>query len=303
MLVSAPKRVSSPPLELKKMSSDDSARKKVVLFLVLTFAFSTPFYFQIISAGTVNVAGGLYVAGIMWCPGLAALLTRLVFQRNLHGMGWRWGKTGYQGASYIIPVVACLAVYGLVWLMGIGALSTERLSKGTDIFGLIQSPAPLGTAALTATVVFLELAIFVTGEELGWRGLLVPELYRLTGYTRAAVITGLAWALFHYPLLFLADYNSSAPFWYVSLFFTLGITAGSFVAAWLRLRSGSVWTAVILHTSHNTFTGMFNQLTISREWTEYVTTEFGIGLAIAYSIIAYGCWRHRGKLPVIASGT
>lgn len=161
------------------MSSDDSARKKVLVFLVLTFALSTPFYFRIISAGTVNVAGGLYVAGIMWCPGLAALLTRLLFQRNLYGMGWRWGETGYQAASYIIPVVGCLAVYGLVWTTGIGDLSTERLSKGADIFGLIESSAPLGTVALTATVVFLELTIFTTGEELGWRGLLIPELHQM----------------------------------------------------------------------------------------------------------------------------
>jgi len=34
------------------------AQEKVLVFLVLTFALSTPFYIGIISAGTVNVAGG-----------------------------------------------------------------------------------------------------------------------------------------------------------------------------------------------------------------------------------------------------
>jgi len=94
---------------------DDSGRKKVVAFLVLTFAFSTPFYFLIISAGTVNVAGGLYVAAIMWCPGVAALLTRLFFQRNLRGIGWRWGRrvTRSRGTSSLsLLASACMALCG-----------------------------------------------------------------------------------------------------------------------------------------------------------------------------------------------
>ena len=50
---------------------NNPARKNVIAFLVLAFAFSAPFYVRIISAGTINVAGGLYVAGIMWCRGVA----------------------------------------------------------------------------------------------------------------------------------------------------------------------------------------------------------------------------------------
>jgi len=38
---------------------DNVARRKVVAFLVLTFAFSMPFYCLIILAGSVNAAGGL----------------------------------------------------------------------------------------------------------------------------------------------------------------------------------------------------------------------------------------------------
>ena len=278
---------------------DESARKKVVAFLVLTFAFSTPFYYLIISAGTVNVAGGLYVAGIMWCPGVAALLTRVFFQRNLRGIGWRCGKTRYQVSSYVIPVVAGLGVYGLVWTVGIGGVSVERLtSGGADLFGIAQSASLPLAVALAGSIGFLEMVIFTTGEELGWRGLLVPELAQLTEYTGAALITGLVWALFHYPLLFFADYNnSSTSLWYTSLFFTVGITAGSFIVTWLRLRSGSVWTAVIMHASHNLFIGVFERLTVPEGSTAYITNEGGAGLAIAYSMIAYWCWRQRTQLP------
>ena len=276
---------------------DGSARKKIVAFVVLTFAFSTPWYFLIISAGTVSVAGGLYVAGVMWCPGIAALLTRLFFQRNLHGIGWRWGKTRYHMFGYAIPIAACLGVYGFVWMTGIGGVSAQRLRNGADLFGIVKSTWLPLTLSLTGTIVVLELAVFAMGEELGWRGLLVPEIAKLAGYTSAATITGLVWALYHYPLLLFSDYNSVAPIWYATLFFTVGITAGSFIVSWLRLRSGSVWTAVIMHASHNAFTGMFNQVTVSKELTEYITTEFGVGLAIMYSIIAWWCWTQRTRLP------
>jgi len=274
---------------------DDSPRKKVIAFVVLTFALCSPFYFLIISAGTVNVAGGLFLVAIMWCPGVAALLTRLFFQRNLHGIGWRWGKTRYQISGYVIPLVAGIGVYGLVWTLGIGGVSAARLtSGGADLFGIVRSASLPLTLALAGTIGFVEMVTFVTSEELGWRGLLAPELAKLTGYTRASLITALVWAIYHYPVLIFADYSSSAPIWYALLFFTVGISAGSFIATWLRLRSGSVWTAIILHSSHNLFTGVLDRLTVPKGSTEYITTEFGAGLAIAYTLVAY--WKHRANV-------
>jgi uncharacterized protein len=116
------------------------------------------------------------------------------------------------------------------------------------------------------------------------------------GVSSGRLITGLVWAVFHYPLILYADYNSGTPLWYVTFVFTVGIVAGSFVVSWLRLRSGSLWTAVIMHASHNGFTGLFNQLTVSKRWTPFITTEYGAGLAVAYSVVSYWCWKHRTSL-------
>jgi hypothetical protein len=74
--------------------------------------------------------------------------------------------------------------------------------------------------------------------------------------------------------------------------------AASFVFAWLRLKSGSLWTAVILHASHNLFIQeIFDPLTKDRGITKYLTTEFGVGLALAYTLAAWYFWRRRGELP------
>jgi membrane protease YdiL (CAAX protease family) len=267
------------------------AMKKVWTFLTLTVLLSAPFYYLIISGGTLSGGGGLYVLGLMWSPGVSALLTRLFFQRNLRGMGWGWGKTGYQVTSYIIPVVGGIAVYGIVWLTGFGEFSSESLTDG------VTSSLPIAIG-LMATLGVLMSSVFALGEELGWRGLLVPELAKVTSYTKVSLICTVIWAVYHYPVLLFADYSSTAPTWFAFFMFTLSIAGVSFITTWLRLKSGSVWTGVILHASHNLFIQrVFDGLTVDTGNTQYITTEFGAGLALLYVAGGYWCWKHRGSLP------
>jgi len=268
-----------------------SARRQVILFLVLTFALSSTFYWQIIVAGKMKM---LPVLGLMWCPGVAALITRLATQRNLRGTGWGWGQTRWQVLSYFGPAGLALVVYGLVWAAGLGGFTAAGLDIGKKIGIELSLPLTIG---LIATVGFLQGLVFALGEEIGWRGLLVPELARMTSFTKTALLSGAVWSLYHYPLILFSEYTSRAPRWYAQLVFTWMVIAASFVFAWLRLRSGSVWTAVILHASHNLFIQeIFDPLTEDRRLTEYFTTEFGCGLALAYSVAAWYVWRRRGEL-------
>jgi uncharacterized protein len=269
-------------------------RRRILMYLVLTFAFSSFFYWQIIAAGKMRMWPTF---GLMWCPGIAALITRLVLQRNLRGMGWGWGATRWQALSYLFPPVAGLVIYGLVWLTGIGGLQAAGLSSrlGLSRLGLeLSLPVTLG---LLATFGFVQAAVFALGEEIGWRGLLVPELAATTSLTKTALISGAVWAVYHYPLILFSSYNSGSPRWFSLLAFTWMVLAASFVFAWLRLKSGSLWTGVILHASHNLFIqSIFDPLTVNRGFTKYVTTEFGVGLALAYSLAAWYCWRKEAEL-------
>ena len=73
----------------------------------------------------------------------------------------------------------------------------------------------------------------------------------------------------------------------------------SFATAWLRLRSGSLWPAVVLHASHNLFIqSLFTPLTGNNGITPYLIDEFGIGLALTASVMGYLFWRRRGELQV-----
>lgn len=269
-----------------------AVRYRIIAFLLLTYGLSSIFYVRIASTGHMKM---LPVLGLMWCPGAAALIVRLVSQRNLRGIGWTWGATRWQVASYLLPPALGAVVYGLVWITGVGGFDAARLALSKDAGVRIPLPPTIG---LLATVGMIQGAVFALGEELGWRGFLVPELALMSTFTGTAAISGAAWGLYHYPLILFANYTSGTPPGFALPVFTWMVVAGAFAYAWLRLKSGSVWTGVIMHASHNLFIQeIFDPLTMDRGHTRYVTTEFGVGLALAYTALAFYFWRRRGELP------
>src|SRR5512146_2942743 len=75
--------------------------------------------------------------------------------------------------------------------------------------------------------------------------------------------------------------------------FTIMIVGLSFAFAWLRLRSGSVWCAV-LHAAHNLFIqAFFNHLTSDTGITAYSIDEFGVSLALIAPVVASLFWQRR----------
>jgi membrane protease YdiL (CAAX protease family) len=275
-----------------------SPAKKIWVFLLLTFALSSIFYYLIISSGSVQS----YSLGLMWCPGVAALITQLVFERSLRGLGWKPGKFKYLLASYAVPLAYALVVYAIVWLTGLGTFNPEQLVNQVAAQYHIQVQSPVAFvivyAVIIATFGLVTGALSALGEEIGWRGILVPELSKKYSFTITALISGGIWALWHYPVILFANYNnSSAPVWFGLICFTVMVIGISFAFAWLRLKSGSLWTAVILHAAHNVFIqACFTPLTGPTRWSAYVIDEFGIGLALAAVVVAYLFWRRRKEL-------
>jgi membrane protease YdiL (CAAX protease family) len=71
----------------------------------------------------------------------------------------------------------------------------------------------------------------------------------------------------------------------------------SFVFAWMRLRSGSLWTGVFLHASHNLIIqAILTPLTLDTGRTKYVIDEFGCALALVAVVAAVLAWRRRDEV-------
>jgi hypothetical protein len=75
------------------------------------------------------------------------------------------------------------------------------------------------------------------------------------------------------------------------------VIADSYVMGWLRLKSGSLWTAAVMHASHNLFIqAIFDRMTAPVGKTLYITTEFGIGLVLTIGATALYFWTRRSEV-------
>jgi membrane protease YdiL (CAAX protease family) len=276
-------------------------RRALPVYLLLTAALSSVFWFLIIKSGHVGAGGGMYVAALMWCPASAALLTCKICGRNVGTLGWKWGQPRYQVMSYLIPLGYATLTYGIVWLTGLGGFYNQQFVTAVgNRFGLGALPAWASIALylfFAGTTGVIRGGATALGEEIGWRGFLVPELARRTNFTATALISGTIWAMWHYPILIFADYNAGTPTWYSLTCFTVMVIALGFTFAWMRLKSGSLWTGVLLHASHNLFIqAFFDPITTDTGRTKYITSEFGAALAITVIVLAAYFWTRRGEV-------
>jgi membrane protease YdiL (CAAX protease family) len=159
-----------------------------------------------------------------------------------------------------------------------------------------------------ATALFLAIPCYATlgvigamsrtlGEEIGWRGFLIPRLVQRIGFTWACLLSGCIWASWHYPGLLFSDYNAGTRPGFALACFSLMVIADSFVLGWLRLKSGSLWPAAVLHASHNLFIqAIFDGMTAPVGRALYITTEFGAGLVLTTAACALYFWTRRNEL-------
>jgi len=272
-------------------------------YLILVFGFSSVFYFLTLQAHTLGAAGGLYVLGIMWCPALAAIATLKLSGRQLSELGWKWPAPRYAWQSWALPLGYALVAYAIVWSFGFGGFPNRQFMDQLVVrMGLPVSPAVATTlyVLLGGTFGMARGLASALGEEIGWRGFLVPELFKKIGFTGTALLSGAVWSSWHYPLLIWGDYNSGTPTWYGLTCFTVMVVSLSFIFAWMRLRSGSLWTGALLHASHNLYIqAMFTPLTRDTGKTAWYIDEFGAVLPLVVLVIAIYAWTRRRELAAV----
>ncbi|MDM1555823.1 MULTISPECIES: CPBP family intramembrane glutamic endopeptidase [Chryseobacterium] len=276
-------------------------RKNVATYLVFTLLFCLPVYYMCIRTG--KLGGGIisYATIIMWCPAIAALLTCRIRKIPIPSLGWKWGPPKYQWWAYCIPLLYSFVPYLIIWMSGTGGFYNHEfvmeVSKGMgwDLPDGLVIPLYIVLMSSFGMVRSVGSAL---GEEIGWRGFLTPQLAKLNSYTSTSLWMGVIWSLYHYPLLLFSNYNTGGPQWLALICFTVMIFASCFIYTWLRLKSGSLWAAAIMHASHNLFIqSILTPLTVDTGNTNYYIDEFGIALPISTLIVAYFFWKKRNELP------
>lgn len=281
------------------------SRKRIFTYILITFTLAIASY-AFIALGREEGGGlGPWAILLQWAPAIGAFATLLIYQRNVRGLGFGLGKGRYLVLSYFLPLAVLLVTYAVIWLLGLGGFDSETVLKETEASLGISSPILLMLAniVVTGTAGVLFAAIFALGEEIGWRGFLVPELAITRSFTGVALISGVIWALFHFPFVFIfGGERAGTPIPYQLLVMTIQAIAISTIVAWIRLMSGSLWTAVIFHSVLNPFgQGLFTNLTTNTGITPYIAGEQGLALAITWSIVAIMFWLKRDSLPQFQS--
>lgn len=186
----------------------------------------------------------------------------------------------------LLPIAMGLVMFAPVWLSGIGSFNAEHAMSLLSVKSLVVLVVTIIVSCLVAL-----------GEELGWRGLLVPEMSKFMTFTRVGLIRGAIWALWHYPVILFGPYHGAGPAWFSLLIFTPEAIALGFVLAWLRQRSGSLWVAVFFHGFWNYFIqGFYPGLTVQNSATALILGEFGWAALFITVPLALIFWHYRGSL-------
>jgi membrane protease YdiL (CAAX protease family) len=217
-----------------------AARSGLVLYLVAVVALSAPLQVGIILTDAfAQIASAIaWLFGLMLVPTVASVMARLARSEGFADLGLRRGQG--VGRALVIAVVHPFLVgavaYGLAWVTGLTELRSLPLG---------------GWAALFAAMLVLN-SLLSTGEELGWRGYLLPHLVE-AGVPHPVLVSSLVWALWHVPLFLWGGFVQDGPHPVTTTVLMLtGATALGYVLGRLRLDSGNVWPAAVLHIVWNT---------------------------------------------------
>jgi CAAX protease family protein len=278
----------------------DTPKRAAVLYLLFTLLFSSVIWSLIIWSGHLAMAFGMMITAVMWCPALAAMVSCRLLGRSVRSLAWQWPSGRFIAAAYFIPLAYASIAYSAVWALRQGGWNGSLVGLVTERFGLRGMPV---WAVFTLWLLFTATAGMIRGlstalgEEIGWRGFLVPELAKKMSYTKVSLLSGIVWAAWHSPLLLFADYNAGTNRWYALGCFTVMVVSGSFIFAWMRLKSRSLWPAAVLHASHNLFIQtVFDNMMRNTGKTLWYTTEFGVGLAAVNIVFAVYFWTRRGEV-------
>lgn len=219
--------------------------------------FQVPFVVAILVGWGFVVASLLMTGLTLGKAEVVALLKRFLIWR----VHWQW----YLVACLLYPVILGAAV-----LLNV-AFSGRSIDFSTVIAYRIFGP----TVNLRSFILpFLIFDALTNGEEIGWRGYVLPRFQARYNALVASLLVGAIWGLWHLPK-FLAPGNTGAFGW-----FLLKIMADAVLYTWLYNNTqGSLLLVTLFHATGNT-AGVFLPVANTLSGTNLSTLIIQIALEI-----------------------
>lgn len=242
-------------------------KKALTWYLAIAFGFSwilftLPLAFSGMGEQTVNMIRLLCWMIAMWGPGIAAIVTTLfVLKEPFSTLALnRFGKFRYYLAAWFIPPVLAALAIPLSVLLGLA-----EYDPNMTILQNMISQMPEGSGMTLEILLIVQLAqglllgpalnVFATmGEELGWRGFLLPKLLPL-GQWKAILVSGVIWGVWHAPAILQGHNYPGHPVAGVFMMILFCIAIGA-VMSWLYLATKSSWAPAFGHGAVNAWGGL-----------------------------------------------
>ena len=282
------------------MASEQKARLGLVIFFATLILGTTYIERKVfLLAGSIEDHSGLIYA-LGWWVTVSSLVARLVLWESLRDVSFRWGGRAGTRAMIVataMPLAVGFVAYGIAWSTGLAHFHALGPSDTFREMHLGGGPAIrfLKSLLLWLTVGAVYLIRYTAGEEIGWRGYMLTRLIDAR-IPAPILVSGIVWAAWHMPLILSGQYASGPHPILSSVFFTIDITAGAFVIAWLRLSSGSIWPCIWFHCVWNeVIEGAFD---LSTEGYSMWVGESGIlcaAASIIFAIVLFKVWPFRSQ--------
>lgn len=256
-----------------------SPKTQVISFIIITLVLSWAYEAYLISHGGAKNAGLIGLIVLMWIPGLISIFLRIFWKIGFADAGFKNAKLRFYLWAICLPLFLAILTNLIAIPLGM---------KTFDVM-----PADAISARIGTILLWLIMGIIgALGEEIGWRGFLLPKLIKAKTWN-PFLFSGVIWALWHAPLVSLGGYyNVDSPI-LIALVYSFSIITSGYVIGISRVQSGSVWVAVVFHASHN----FFFQLAIPRlifsgsgpnaKWWELVGADCGFIVGALYLLVLF----------------
>jgi membrane protease YdiL (CAAX protease family) len=248
----------------------------LIAYFCLAIAFSWAVYIPLVAVRQGWTSAPIpysihYLAA--FGPGLAALIVTTLtsgkegllelWSRITH---WRVGL-GYASFAILSPIVL-FVLAGIVVRMVSG--------KWPDLLLLGQANY---LPYLGWSVLPLWLVTFGFGEEIGWRGFALPRMQKTMSVSKATLLLGLLWTLWHVPSFFYHETYIGMG-WIMLPGFIIGVLCAAVLFTWLyNGTGGSVLMVAIWHA-------LFDLLTASKAGQDIIPIVTSAGVIVFALFVA-----------------
>jgi uncharacterized protein len=231
------------------MDSVKRARRGLAIFFAVLIAASVPLYVDIARNGLEPSA----FIPLVYVPAFASIVARLALREGFADVSFRLDRRSVWpmllGLMY--PIAVATPAYAIAWSTGIARFAPAAVHPlGFPIPGDTPSERILASAIIAVTVGPLAMAVLALGEEIGWRGYMLTRLIEAR-VPQPVLVSGLVWGLWHAPMILNGKYIETSRPLVTCLLFVVTVSGSGWLAARLRLETGSIWPPVVMHASWN----------------------------------------------------